>query len=65
MGFYNGARVVSDSLVFALDAGNPKCFSSGATTATCLVTGFSVTGANGQPNDGTHTKNDSNIWLHI
>jgi len=61
MGFHNGARVVSDSLVFAIDAGNPKCFSNGATTATCLVTGFSVTGANGTPGTGTHTKNDSNM----
>ena len=61
MGFETGASVVSDSLVFALDAGNPKCFSNGATTATCLVTGFSVTGANGEPGSGSHTKNDSNM----
>lgn len=61
MGFHNGAKVVNDSLVFALDAGNPKCFSNGATTATCLMTGFSVTGASGQPDDGTHTKNDANM----
>ena len=61
MGFYNGARVVDDGLIFALDAGNSKCFSNGATTATCLVTDFSVTGANGSPGSGTHTKNDANM----
>lgn len=61
MGFHNGAKVVNDSLVFALDAGNPKCFSDGDTTATCLVSGSSVTGASGQPNTGTHTPNTANF----
>ena len=61
MGFYNGARVVDDGLIFALDAGNSKCFSNGATTATCLVSGYSVTGASGNPGSGTHTKNDANM----
>jgi hypothetical protein len=64
MGFNNGVNIVTDSLVFCLDAGNPKCFSNGATTATCLVTGFSVTGANGEPGTGTHTKNDANMPVY-
>tara|TARA_B100000287_G_scaffold356359_1_gene347222 strand:+ start:630 stop:1361 length:732 start_codon:yes stop_codon:yes gene_type:complete len=64
MGFYNGARVVDDGLIFALDAGNSKCFSNGATTATCLVSGYSVTGANGNPGSGTHTKNDANMPVY-
>ena len=64
MGFHNGARVVSDGLIFALDAGNPKCFSDGATTATCLVSGYSVTGASGTPGSGTHTKNDANMPVY-
>ncbi len=58
---YYGPRVVKDGLVFAIDAGNSKCFSNGATTATCLVSGFSVTGASGNPGSGTHTKNDANM----
>ena len=47
MSFHNGANIVTDEIVFLLDAGNPKCFTSGETTATCLVSGSSVTGASG------------------
>jgi len=61
MGFHNGTNIVTDELVFLLDAGNPKCFTSGETTATCLVSGSSVTGASGTPGSGAHTPNTANF----
>ena len=61
MAFFRGPNIVTNGLIFALDAGNPKCFSSGGTTATCLISGFNCSGANGQPNTGTHTPNTTNF----
>ncbi len=61
MGIYRGPNIVTNGLIFALDAGNPKCFSSGDTTATCLISGFNCSGANGTPGTGTHTPNTSNF----
>lgn len=61
MGFNNGVNIVTDSMVFCLDAGNSKCFSDGDTTATCLVSGSLVTGASGTPGTGTHTPNTANF----
>lgn len=61
MGFNNGVNIVTDSMVFCLDAGNSKCFSDGNTTATCLVSGSLVTGASGTPGTGTHTPNTANF----
>ena len=61
MGFNNGVNIVTDSMVFCLDAGNSKCFSDGNTTATCLVSGSLVTGASGNPGTGTHTPNTANF----
>ena len=61
MSFHNGANIVTDEIVFLLDAGNPKCFTSGETTATCLVSGSSVTGASGTPGSGAHTPNTANF----
>jgi hypothetical protein len=61
MAFFRGPNIVTDGLIFAIDAGNPKCFSSGDTTATCLISGFNCSGANGNPMAGTHTPNTSNF----
>ena len=61
MGFHNGANIVNDEIVFLLDAGHPKCFTSGETTATCLFSGSSVTGASGSPGSGAHTPNTANF----
>ena len=61
MGFYRGPKIVTDGLIFALDAGNPKCFTSGDTTATCLISGFNCSGASGNPGSGTHTPDTSNF----
>ena len=61
MGAYVGPDIVNDGLIFAIDAGNPKCFTSGATTATCLVSGFNCSGASGSPGGGTHTPNTANF----
>ena len=61
MAFFRGPNIVTNGLIFALDAGNPKCFSSGGTTATCLISGFNCSGANGHPNTGTHTPNTTNF----
>ena len=58
---YTGPNMITNGLMFALDAANPKCFNSGDTTSTCLVTGFNCSGASGTPNDGTHTPNTSNF----
>ncbi len=61
MGFSRGPNIITDGLIFSLDAGNPKCFTSGATTATCLISGFNCSGANGNPGSGTHTPNTANF----
>jgi len=54
-------KIVTDSLIFCIDAAHPKCFQSGQTTAKDLVQGFNCSGANGTPNSGTHTPNTSNF----
>jgi len=61
MGFNRGPNIITDGLIFSLDAGNPKCFTSGATTATCLISGFNCSGASGNPGSGTHTPNTANF----
>ena len=61
MGFTRGPNIVTENLIFAIDAGSPKCFKSGDTTATCLISGFNCSGANGTPGTGTHTPNTSNF----
>ena len=58
---YVGPDIVTDGLIFALDAGSTKCFTSGDTTATDLVQGFNCSGANGNPMSGTHTPNTANF----
>ena len=61
MGFHNGNNIVTDGLILLLDMGNPKCFTSGETTCTNLITGGSVTGASGTPGSGAHTPNTANF----
>jgi len=55
MGIAYNPRIVTDGLIFAIDAGNPKCFTSGNTSCVNMVTQGAVTGANGTPGTGTHT----------
>ena len=64
MGTYGSPHIITDGLIFAIDAGNPECFTSGATTATCLVSGFNCSGANGHPAAGTHTPNTANFPVY-
>lgn len=61
MGFARGPKITTNGLIFAIDAGNPKCFTSGETTATDLIQGFNCSGANGTPGSGTHTPNTANF----
>ena len=61
MGLVRGPNIVTKDLIFAIDAGSPKCFRDGDTTATCLVSGFNCSGANGNPGSGTHTPNTANF----
>jgi len=61
MGTYGSPHIIQDGLIFALDAGNPECFTSGATTATDLIQGFNCSGASGTPGTGTHTPNTANF----
>lgn len=61
MGTYYNAKVPSDGLILSLDAANAKCFINGATSATNLVSGGAITGANGNPGTGAHTPNTSNF----
>ena len=61
MGTYGSPHIIQDGLIFAIDAGNPECFTSGNTTATDLVQGFNCSGANGTPGSGTHTPNTANF----
>lgn len=58
---YIGPDIITDGLIFALDAGSSKCFASGDTSATDLVQGFNCSGANGNPMSGTHTPNTANF----
>ena len=50
-----------DGLIFHIDPSNPACFKDGDSTCKNLVSGSLVTGANGQPNAGTHTPNTANF----
>jgi hypothetical protein len=61
---YTGPHIVTDGLIFALDAGSTKCFTSGDTTATDLVQGFNCSGANENPGSGTHTPNTANFPVY-
>ncbi len=61
---YTGPHIVQDGLIFGLDAGSSKCFTSGDTTATDLVQGFNCSGANGNPGSGTHTPNTANFPVY-
>ena len=53
--------IVTDGLIFCLDAAHPKCFKSPDDTATDTVQGFLCTGANSTPNAGSHTPNAFNF----
>jgi|TARA_B100000287_G_scaffold72608_1_gene64302 hypothetical protein len=64
MGFTRGPNIVTENLIFAIDAGSPKCFKSGDTSATCLISGFNCSGANGNPGTGTHTPNTANFPIY-
>ena len=64
MGSFVGPDIVDDGLIFAIDAGSSRCFTSGNTTATDLVQGFNCSGANGNPGSGTHTPNTSNFPVY-
>ena len=61
MSYNQQPRAVTDGLIFCIDAGNPKCMKDGQTTATDLVQGYELTGANGNPGSGTHTPNTDNF----
>ena len=61
---YVGPDIVTDGLIFALDAGSSRCFTSGDTTATDLVQGFNCSGANENPGTGTHTPNTANFPVY-
>ena len=64
MGTYGGPHIIQDGLIFAIDAGNPECFTSGDTTATDLIQGFNCSGASGTPGTGTHTPNTANFPVY-
>tara|TARA_B110000971_G_scaffold218625_1_gene257836 strand:+ start:684 stop:1379 length:696 start_codon:yes stop_codon:yes gene_type:complete len=61
---YVGPDIVTDGLIFGIDAGSSRCFTSGDTTATDLVQGFNCSGANGNPMSGTHTPNTANFPVY-
>jgi hypothetical protein len=61
---YVGPDIVEDGLIFAIDAGSTRCFTSGDTTATDLVQGFNCSGANGNPMSGTHTPDPANFPVY-
>ena len=47
MGAFGGPNIVEDGLVFAADAGNAQCYTSGSATATNLIGGQTLTLENG------------------
>ncbi len=59
MGFYRGPNIVTDGLVFAVDAGSERCYSGSGTAATSLVGSIASTLNNGvgfsTDNGGTWT----------
>ena len=61
---YVGPDIVTDGLIFGIDAGSSRCFTSGDTTATDLVQGFNCSGASGNPGSGTHTPNTANFPVY-
>jgi hypothetical protein len=61
MGFSRGPKIVTDGLILAVDAGNPKCLTPGNTFGKNLITGGDLTGASGTPSSGTHTPNSANF----
>jgi len=54
-------NTITNGLILAIDAGDTNCFVSGDTTCTNLITGNTITGANGEPGSGTHTPNTANF----
>jgi hypothetical protein len=58
---YGGKPIPTTGLLLALDAANPHCFGTGQTSATNIVSGEPVTGANGNPGTGAHTPNTANF----
>ena len=64
MAYFTGPNIVTDGLIFALDAGSTRCFTSGDTTATDLVQGFNCSGASGNPGSGTHTPDTANFPVY-
>ena len=64
MGAYGGPDIVTDGLIFGIDAGSTRCFTSGDTTATDLVQGFNCSGASGNPGSGTHTPDTANFPVY-
>lgn len=61
MSLGHGPKIVTDGLIFSIDAGNPKCFTSGNTACVNMVTQGAVTGANGHPGSNAHTP-DTNFF---
>jgi len=56
-----GVNISENGLILALDAANKKCFTAGNTICNNIITGGSVTGANGSPSSGAHTPSTSNF----
>lgn len=46
MGAFAGPEIPNSGLILNLDAANPRCFGAAETSATNLVSGGAVTGAN-------------------
>jgi hypothetical protein len=61
MGTNYSPRIVTDNLLLAIDAANPKCMKAGDTTCKNLVSRGLLTGANGEPGSGTHTPDANNF----
>jgi hypothetical protein len=59
MGAFGGPNIVEDGLVFAADAGNDQCYTSGSSTATDLIFGQTLTLENGS---GTVIQPYDNSW---
>ena len=54
-------KIITENLIFCIDAANPRCFMSGRDTATDLAQGFNCSGASGTPGTDTHTPNTANF----
>jgi hypothetical protein len=69
MGFYRGPNIVTDGLIFAIDAGSERCYSGSGTTADSLIGSHVGTLTNGvgfsSANGGTFVFDGTDDYISV